>query len=71
MRPITKESTKRAGEIAGLNVEMFTLLGGYMPVPRVKKGKLSKERDRNQDGIWREKRSDACAKRKKKSVWDF
>jgi hypothetical protein len=38
----------------------------------MKKGKWSKERDRNQDGTWREKRSDAGKKRpKKKSIWNL
>lgn len=36
-----------------------------MPAPRVKKGKWSKERERNQDGTWRQKRSDAGKKKKK------
>ena len=35
-----------------------------MPEPRVKKGKWSKERERNKDGTWRKKRSDAGKKRK-------
>jgi hypothetical protein len=30
----------------------------------VKKGKWSKERERNKDGTWRKKRSDAGKKRK-------
>lgn len=34
-----------------------------MPSPRVKKGKWSKERERNKDGSWRKKRSDAGKKR--------
>ena len=34
-----------------------------MPAPRVTKGKWSKERDRNEDGAWRKKRSDAGKKR--------
>lgn len=37
--------------------------GKYMPAPRVKKGKWSKERDRTQSGKWRKKRSDAGKKR--------
>lgn len=35
-----------------------------MPAPRVKKGKWSKERERNEDGSWRKKRKDAGKKRK-------
>lgn len=36
-----------------------------MPVPRVEKGKLSKERDRTKSGRWRRKRSDANKPRQK------
>lgn len=37
-----------------------------MPVPQVPKpGGGKRERDRNQDGAWREKRSDAGKKRRK------
>ena len=39
-----------------------------MPVPRVEKGKWSKERERTKSGRWRKKRSDAD-KPKKKSNW--
>ena len=37
-----------------------------MPVPEVKKGKWSKERERTKSGRWRKKRSDADQPRKKK-----
>ena len=37
-----------------------------MPVPQVKKGKWSKERDRTKSGKWRKKRSDADQQRKGK-----
>ena len=37
-----------------------------MTVPRIKKGKWSKERELNDDGAWRKKRSDAGKKRKSK-----
>lgn len=40
---------------------------GYLPVPRVKKGKWSKERERTKAGRWRKKRSDANKPRKKTS----
>lgn len=36
-----------------------------MPAPRIRKGKWSKERDRNKSGRWRKKRSDTGKKRKK------
>jgi hypothetical protein len=37
-----------------------------MPVPKVpRKGGGEQERDRNKDGSWREKRSDAGKKREK------
>ena len=36
-----------------------------MPVPRIKKGKWSKPRERTKDGRWRKKRSDVGKKRKK------
>jgi hypothetical protein len=39
-----------------------------MPVPRVKDGKWSKERERTSDGTWRRKRSDAGKKRKRKGM---
>ncbi len=35
-----------------------------MTVPRIKNGKWSKERERNNDGTWRKKRSDAGKKKK-------
>ena len=38
-----------------------------MPVPQVKKGKWSKERDRTKAGRWRRKRSDADQPRRKSS----
>lgn len=38
-----------------------------MPVPQVKKGKWSKERERTKSGRWRKKRSDADQPRKKSS----
>ena len=38
-----------------------------MPVPRVKEGKWSKERERTKSGKWRKKRSDADQPRKKRS----
>ena len=38
-----------------------------MPVPEVKKGKWSKERERTKSGRWRRKRSDADQPREKKS----
>ncbi len=37
-----------------------------MPVPQVKKGKWSKERERTKSGKWRRKRSDADQPRKNK-----
>jgi hypothetical protein len=40
-----------------------------MPVPRVKKGKWSKKRERTKKGRWRKKRSDAG--KKKKGLFDF
>jgi hypothetical protein len=36
-----------------------------LPVPRVEKGKWSKERDRTESGRWRRKRSDANKPRQK------
>ncbi len=39
-----------------------------MAVPRIKKGKLSKERERNDDGTWRKKRSDTGKKRKSENA---
>jgi hypothetical protein len=38
-----------------------------LPVPRVKEGKWSKERERTKSGKWRKKRSDANQLRKKRS----
>jgi hypothetical protein len=38
-----------------------------LPVPRVKKGKWSKERERTKSGRWRKKRSDADQPRKPKN----
>lgn len=38
-----------------------------MPIPKVKDGKWSKERERTKSGRWRKKRSDANQPRKKKS----
>jgi spermidine synthase len=40
--------------------------GRTLPVPEVKKGKWSKERERTKSGRWRKKRSDADQPRKKK-----
>jgi hypothetical protein len=40
-----------------------------MPVPTVKNGKWEKERERNQDGRWREKRSDTGKEHEKKRWW--
>jgi len=37
-----------------------------LPVPRVKRGKWSKERERTKSGRWRKKRSDADQQRKPK-----
>jgi len=37
-----------------------------LPVPRVKKGKWSKERERTKSGRWRKKRSDADQPKKSK-----
>jgi hypothetical protein len=37
-----------------------------LPVPRVKKGKWSKERERTKSGRWRKKRSDADQPKKPK-----
>jgi hypothetical protein len=37
-----------------------------LPVPEVKKGKWSKERERTKSGRWRKKRSDADQPREKK-----
>ncbi|MEM2988236.1 MAG: hypothetical protein QXK26_04280 [Candidatus Bathyarchaeia archaeon] len=37
-----------------------------MPIPKVKKGKWEKERERTKSGRWRKKRKDAGKKRKKK-----
>ncbi len=37
----------------------------FMAVPRIKRGKWSKERERNDDGEWRKKRSDAGKKKSK------
>jgi hypothetical protein len=37
-----------------------------LPVPQVKKGKWSKERERTKSGRWRKKRSDADQPRSKK-----
>ena len=43
-----------------------------MPVPRVKKGKWSKERERTKSGRWRKKRSDADQPKKpKRSIRKF
>ena len=39
---------------------------GKLPVPRVKKGKWSKERERTKSGRWRKKRSDADQPKKRK-----
>lgn len=39
---------------------------GVLPVPRVKKGKWSKERERTKSGRWRKKRSDADQPKKPK-----
>jgi hypothetical protein len=38
-----------------------------LPVPEVKKGKWSKERERTKSGRWRKKRSDADQPRRKSS----
>ncbi len=40
--------------------------GEFLPVPEVKKGKWSKERERTKFGRWRKKRSDADQPRKRK-----
>jgi len=37
-----------------------------LPVPQIKKGKWSKERERTKSGRWRKKRSDADQSRKGK-----
>lgn len=37
--------------------------GEIMPTPKIKRGKWEKERERNADGSWRKKRSDAGKKR--------
>lgn len=37
-----------------------------MPIPQVKKGKWSKERERTKSGRWRKKRSDADQPRSRK-----
>jgi hypothetical protein len=37
-----------------------------LPVPRVKKGRWSKERERTKSGRWRKKRSDAGQQKKPK-----
>jgi hypothetical protein len=37
-----------------------------LPVPQVKKGTWSKERDRTKSGRWRKKRSDADQQRKER-----
>ena len=43
-----------------------------MPVPKVKKGKWEKERERTKKSKrWYRKRSDAGKKRKKKGLFDF
>ena len=39
---------------------------GFLPAPRVKKGKWSKERERTKSGRWRKKRSDADQPKKPK-----
>jgi hypothetical protein len=39
---------------------------GVLPVPQVKKGKWSKERERTKSGRWRKKRSDADQPKKPK-----
>jgi len=36
-----------------------------LPVPKIKRGKWSKERERTKSGRWRKKRSDADTQRKK------
>jgi len=41
--------------------------GVVLPVPQVKKGKWSKERERTKSGRWRKKRSDADQPRHKHS----
>jgi len=38
----------------------------FLPAPRVKKGKWSKERERTKSGKWKKKRSDANQPRKVK-----
>lgn len=42
-----------------------------LPVPEVKKGKWSKERERTKSGRWRRKRSDANQPRRKSSNWKY
>jgi len=37
-----------------------------LPIPKIKRGKWSKERERTKSGRWRKKRSDADKPRKKK-----
>jgi len=44
-----------------------TAEGELLPVPRVEKGKWSKERERTKSGRWRKKRSDADKQREKPS----
>jgi hypothetical protein len=46
--------------------EIIVKRGIFLPAPRVKKGKWSKERERTKSGRWRKKRSDANQPRKVK-----
>jgi hypothetical protein len=39
---------------------------GFLPAPKIRKGKWSKERERTKSGRWRKKRSDADMPRKSK-----
>jgi hypothetical protein len=74
MRPLQKKmQKKKKGHYRVERGNGLFFIGGFMPAPKVKKGKWSKERERNQDGTWRQKRSDAGKKRKtsKKNIWDL
>ena len=45
--------------------------GEPLPVPQVKKGKWSKERERTKFGRWRKKRSDADQPRRRSSTLKY
>ncbi len=47
-------------------MKFYSPEGELLPVPKVKKGKWSKERERTKSGRWRKKRSDADKPRKRK-----